>query len=328
MKILKDILLCRAGENGFCHDRIPGIVAVSSGTMLVYYECRKGRNDWSVSEIGMKRSIDGGKTWETERFLASGEGKNTVNNPVMTAMPDGKIVFVWLENYKRAFCKISGDDGETWSAAREITDAFEEFRPVYAWTVAAVGPGHGIVTQKGRIVLPVWLASNPANIFAHSPSVAATVYSDDGGRTWHHGEILPITEIENPSEACLAETSRGIIMNLRHVTEKRRRYIAMSDNGTENWRGMHYDENLPDPVCAAGMCGVDDVLYFSNCASEEERVNVSLSRSVDFGKTWEKICLNESGGYSDVCVNPLTGTAFVVYESRRENEIRVAEVKL
>ena len=34
------------------------------------------------------------------------------------------------------------------------------------------------------------------------------------------------------------------------------------------------------------------------------------------------------GGYSDVCVNPVTGTAFVVYESEKETLIRVAEVAL
>lgn len=328
MKILNDKVIYTAGENGFCHNRIPGIVVCPNGTMLTYYECRMGRSDWSVSEIGMKKSVDGGKTWSEERYIASGAGKNTVNNPVMAVMPDGKIVFAWLENYKRPFCKFSYDEGETWTERVELTDAFEEFRPDYAWTVAATGPGHGTVTKDGRIVLTVWLTSNITNIFAHHPSVAATVYSDDAGVTWHRGEILPITDAEDPNEACMAETSRGLYMNIRHVTAKHRRYVAVSDDGAGNWRDLHYDENLPDPVCAAGMCSKDDVLYFSNCNSEEGRVNVSLSRSADFGETWEKIRLNESGGYSDVCVNPLTGTAFVVYESQHENEIRVAEVEI
>ena len=94
MKVLNDILLSAAGENGYSNNRIPGIVVCADGTMLVYYECRMGRNDWSVSEIGMKKSVDGGKTWSEEVYIASGEGKNTVNNPVMAVMEDGKIVFV------------------------------------------------------------------------------------------------------------------------------------------------------------------------------------------------------------------------------------------
>ncbi|MBQ9995994.1 MAG: exo-alpha-sialidase [Clostridia bacterium] len=328
MKVLSDKIIYAAGENGFCHNRIPGIVVCDDGTMLVYYECRMGRNDWSVSEIGMKKSIDGGKTWSEEVYIASGEGKNTVNNPVMAVMPDGKIVFVWLENYKRPFCKFSCDKGETWTERVEIIDAFEEFRPDYAWTVAATGPGHGTVTKDGRIVLTVWLTSNITNIFAHHPSVAATMVSDDGGVTWHRGDILPITEVPDPNEACMAETSRGLFMNIRNVSDKKRRYIAVSPDGVSGWHDLHIADNLIDPICAAGMTAKDDVLYFSNCRSTEGRVNVSLSRSADFGETWESVLLNESGGYSDVCVNPMTGTAFVVYESQHENEIRVAEVEI
>ena len=330
MKILSDKILYTAGDNGYCHNRIPGIAVLPDGTILTYWECRMGRNDWSVSEIGMMKSTDGGKSWTPERYIASGDGKNTVNNPVMAVFPSGKIVFVWLENYKRIFCKISTDAGETWSEKREIGEGFEEFRPLYPWTVAATGPGHGMVTSTGRILVPVWLASNPANVFAHHPSVCATVYSDDEGLTWHAGEILPTASLEtvDPNESCLAETSRGIHMNTRHVSPTRRRLLSLSPTGIGDWSDLHYDENLPDPICMGGMCSAGDVLYVSNCSSEEGRINVTLSRSADFGESWEKLQLNESGGYSDVCVNPVTGNAFVVYESEKETLIRVAEVAL
>ena len=328
MKILSDRILYTAGENAYCHNRIPGIAVLPDGTMLAYWECRRGLSDWSVSEIGMKKSTNGGKTWSEERYIASGEGKNTVNNPVMAVFPSGKIVFVWLENYKRIFCRISTDAGETWTEKREIGEGFEEFRHRYAWTVAATGPGHALVTRSGRILIPVWLTSNIENIFAHHPSVCATVYSDDEGLTWHAGEILP-TEIlgtVDPNESCLAETSRGIHMNTRHVSPIRRRLTALSPTGISGWQNLHYDENLPDPICAGGMCSDGDTLYFSNCCSEEGRVHLTLSRSADFGESWDKLELNPSGGYSDVCVNPATGTAFVVYESERETLIRLAEV--
>lgn len=326
MNVLNDRIICTAGDNGFCNNRIPEIVALPSGIMITYYECRMGWNDWSVSEIGMKRSTDGGKTWSVETYIASGAGKNTVNNPVMTATNDGKLVFVWFENYKRSFCRFSCDAGETWTERIELTDAFEEFRSDYAWTVAAVGPGHGIVTKDGKIVLTVWLTSNVSNIFAHHPSVAATIVSADGGVTWRRGEILPIVNAQDPNEACIAETSHGVFMNIRNVSDKRRRYIAVSDDGVSGWRDLHFAENLQDPICAAGMCSKEDALYFSNCRSDESRVNLSLSRSTDFGKTWESVQINESGGYSDVCINPVTKTAFVVYEAQGESEIHVAEI--
>ncbi len=333
MKIQTDITLYTAGENGYCHNRIPGIVRLPDGTLLTYWECRRGRNDWSVSEIGMKKSTDGGATWSAERYIASGEGKNTVNNPVMAVFPEGEIVFLWLENYKRLFMKKSTDAGETWTPKREISDFLEGFRPVYPWTVAATGPGHALVTDTGRILVPMWLTSNPENVFAHHPSVTATLYSDDRGETWHCGEILPTAAgtvdsqpISDPNESALAQTSRGIHINTRHTSPTRRRLTAISPNGIGAWTNLHYDENLLDPICAGGMCSEDDVLYVCHCDSESARENVTLSRSADFGASWDHILLNTSGGYSDVCVGD--GKAWVVYETERETYIRLAIVEL
>ncbi len=333
MKIINDITLYTAGENGYCHNRIPGIVRLPDGTLLTYWECRRGRNDWSVSEIGMKKSVDGGKTWTEERYIASGEGKNTVNNPVMAVFPDGFVVFLWLENYKRLFMKTSGDSGETWSTKREISDFLEAYRPVYPWTVAATGPGHAIVMDTGRIVVPMWLTANPENVFAHHPSITTTLYSDDRGETWLPGEILPTADgtvdgqgIQDPNESALAQTSRGIHINTRHTSPIRRRLTAVSPDGIGGWRDLYYDDNLRDPVCAGGMCSADDVLYVSHCDSESARENVTLSRSINFGECWEHILLNKSGGYSDVCVGE--GTAWVVYETERETYIRLAIIAL
>ncbi len=330
MKILFDKILYTAGENDYCHNRIPGIVRLPSGTMLTYWECRKGRSDWSVSEIGMKKSTDNGESWSEERYIAYGDGKNTVNNPVMAVFPDGYIVFLWLENYKRLFMKTSADEGETWSEKREIGDYLEAFRPLYAWTVAAAGPGHALVTTGGRILVPMWLTSNPGNIFAHHPSVTATIYSDDRGETWHIGDILPYVvdgqPVSDPNESCLAETSRGIHINTRHTSPTRRRLTALSPDGISSWTDVHFDDGLLDPICAGGMCSEGDVLYMCHCDSEKERENVTLSRSMDFGGTWEHIMLNVSGGYSDVCVGD--GRAYVIYETERENFIRLAVVEL
>ena len=43
--------------------RIPGIVVLDDGTLLTCNECRQG-DDWSAIDIGLRRSTDGGRTWE------------------------------------------------------------------------------------------------------------------------------------------------------------------------------------------------------------------------------------------------------------------------
>ena len=97
--------------------RIPGIVCLDSGKLLVYYECRKDQyaktgmeSDWAPSDVGMKSSVDGGKTWSPDVILARGNGENT-NNPVMFA--DGKtVVFIYHIAYFRTFCRRSLDEGD------------------------------------------------------------------------------------------------------------------------------------------------------------------------------------------------------------------------
>ncbi|MGI5895262.1 MAG: hypothetical protein ACOX6P_11890 [Candidatus Merdivicinus sp.] len=81
------------GKNGYTSYRIPGIVVTVKGTILVYYETRLyPSNDWSTRGVGMKRSIDGGKTFSMRQMLVYSEDV-AVNNPLMIAAKDGKVHF-------------------------------------------------------------------------------------------------------------------------------------------------------------------------------------------------------------------------------------------
>lgn len=78
-------------------------------------------------DLYVKRSVDGGRTWQPRVKLLDGLGKNTTNNPVFI-VDGGRIHFIGMENYKRAFHRVSDDDGLTWSEPVEITSAFDEAR--------------------------------------------------------------------------------------------------------------------------------------------------------------------------------------------------------
>ena len=335
MELIGTSIIERAGENGYPFYRIPGIVVSAAGTILVCYEARHG-SDWSVIDLYARRFEDGGKTWEDRIPLLSGANKNTVNNPVMIA--DGKILHcLCLENYKRLFYLRSADDGRTWTPPREITHALDARYADYPWTCAAVGPGHGIKTGKGRLLAPVWLASNPAEITRHQPSRVSTLYSDDGGETWSLGEVFSPAGSVNPNEACLAELSDGrILMNIRTMrpadqprTQPHFRHMAISASGIGDWLETWEERQLPDPVCAGGMCAFPGGILFTNCASYISRSNQTLRKSADDGKTWSESCLyNPLGGYSDCAYNPYTKTAFIAHEYDAETEIRVSEIRL
>jgi len=334
MKLLHTSIIERAGENGYEFYRIPGIVATEKGTLLTCYEARHG-GDWAVIDLYVRRSADFGATWEERRLLFSGRHVNTTNNPVMIADED-RIHLLCLENYKRLFHLVSADDGRTWSEPVEITDVLESGRPVWPWTCAAVGPGHGARLNGGRLIATVWLASNPAQITAHGPTKVTTIYSDDRGQTWRLGEIFSPAGTVSPNEACIAQLSDGrVLMNIRtarapgeEYTAPHYRSVVVSADGSGGWQD-YPGEALPDPVCCGGMCSYPGGLLFTNCNSFSCRAHHTLRRSVDDGRTWpESLEYEPLAGYSDCCYNPVSKTAFTAFEYERETQLRVSQIAL
>ena len=43
--------------------RIPGLIVSDNGILLAYYETRLDSGDWNARNIGLRRSLDGGRTW-------------------------------------------------------------------------------------------------------------------------------------------------------------------------------------------------------------------------------------------------------------------------
>ena len=315
--------------------RIPGIVCTDRGTLLCCYECRYGESDWSAIDIGMRRSVDGGKSWSERTILRSSGGRYTLNNPIF--LPDGeRLHLLYHRNYSQCFHCVSLDDGLSWSDPRDITCAQEGLLDRYCWTVIAAGPGHGIRLRSGRLLAPVWMAGDSSNIFSHRPSVVATLYSDDRGESWQCGQIIPGgPSLVNPNESCLAELSGGgVKIFMRHETDDRLRRTAVSPDGISGWSEPVQEPALPDPVCAAGLVGYGEQLWFSNCASRTARKNLTLRESPDGGVTWpRRLLVSRDAGYSDLCYSPRQNRIFVFYEAdaageegRRDFQLAVASV--
>ena len=328
--------------------RIPGVVTTVKGTVLAYCEARKStKADWGEIEVHMRRSTDGGKTWEIPKHIAhlgdriegnptkktGGEREQTVNNPVaIIDRETGSIEFLYCVNYARCFSMRSNDDGMTWSKPVEITSAFEPFRSKYDWKVIATGPGHGIQLSKGRLVVPVWLAYG--KLGDHHPSASGTIFSDDHGKTWQAGDISAPNEgvFKDPNESILAELSDGrVMMVTRSESKPSRKLITYSPNGATNWTTPVFQEELWEPICMASIIehpSSPGTLLFSNPhslgrdkagkeipAGRGKRENLSIKLSRDFGKTWtvNKTLEPNSSAYSDLTVLQ-DGTVLCFYE--------------
>jgi len=179
----------------------------------------------------------------------------TYNNPVLVADHDGTVHMLFCLEYMRCFYQRSNDDGESWSEPTEITGVFDAFHAVYPWKVLATGPDHGIQLRTGRLVVPVWLSTGTGGN-AHRPSVTATIYNDDQGKTWHAGEIaVPCTEeLINPNETVAVELADGrVMLNSRSESKAHRRLVTTSKDGATNWSTPRFDDALLEPICMGSI---------------------------------------------------------------------------
>src|SRR5262245_45395927 len=80
--MLEKLDLFEGGQDGYRQYRIPGIVATGKNVLLAYCEARRtGKSDWDQIDILLRRSTDGGRTWDSPRKIADVEGPKS-KNPV------------------------------------------------------------------------------------------------------------------------------------------------------------------------------------------------------------------------------------------------------
>lgn len=288
--------------------RIPGLVLTKCGTLLGYYECRSSSSDWAQIDLKVIRSKDEGKSWETVQIIP-GRGE-TLNNPMMI-VDGGTIHFLYCRNYKDLFYCRSEDDGVSFSEPVEISYVFENSG--FDYTVAAIGPGHGIV-HNGNLLLPVWFACDHNDPHAHHPSFISTIYSPDHGRTWKCGELIGKDDLMDPSECALAVTSDGKIINsIRNENPPHQRAVATSPDGFSHWSNPEFMDILPDPICMGSMTHMGGTIFHINCHnSERSRIDLTVKITTDNFRTVTCIPVDDVGGYSDIAVTD--DKIFVLYE--------------
>lgn len=312
--------------------RIPALVVSKKGTLLAFAAGRiDSGSDWADMDLVMRRSEDGGRTWEPLQVVAKREGHAPTDNPTPIVAHDGTIHLVYQRDYARAYHVRSLDDGKTWSDPTDITYAFNTFQHEYPWKVLAPGPGHSIQLSNGRLIVPVWLAASDVVTphRSHRPSRIATIYSDDGGTTWKAGTLVPdVSGFINPSETMAVELVDGrVMLNIRNESERRRRGVSYSADGISEWTPPTYVEDLFEPICMGSILRVDDPengtgLLFVNPDSESiakhPRANLTVKWSDDGGNTWPGSLVLEPGiaGYADLAVGP-DGTGYCLFETKQ-----------
>ena len=336
---VESVNLWNSGIGGYATYRVPGIVLTKRGVLLAYCGGRKqlDKGDWSSTDILLRRSSDGGKSWEASRKIA-GNGEDLTDNIVAIAdMQTGAVHFLYQKTYLRVFEIDSNDDGRTFTPEREITSVFDAFKPEYDWNVVTPGTGHGVQLKNGRLLASIWIANGTVNADGtrgHGPAAVGTIYSDDHGKSWHRGALVArdSEQIKSPNETVATQLPDGKVMvNIRSGGTDHQRAVSWSEDGISNWSTVKFDEYLFDPTCAAGILTVPGkrkekpIVYFSNPDSRDipgaeerkwrVRENLTVKASEDSGSSWSHQRVIDPGitGYSDLASSG--DTLFVIYES-------------
>jgi sialidase-1 len=320
-----------SGEEGYHTYRIPALAVTNSGTVLAFCEGRNGgQGDTGDIDLLVKRSTDNGETWSAQRVVWD-DGANTCGNPAPVV--DRATGTIWLlmtwnlgsdhepdiiagksEDTRRVYVSSSNDDGRTWSEPRDITPDVK--RP--DWTWYATGPGAGIQVQNGtnagRMIIPCdHIESDTKDYYSH------VIYSDDHGKTWKLGGRTPKPDV---NECQVVELSDGhLMLNMRNYDRNQHsRQVAYSDDGGDTWRDQHFDTTLVESICQASIRRAGDAILFSNPADPDKRVNMTVRRSMDEGKTWQTVESLHTGpsAYSDLAVLA-DGRGACLYERGAKN---------
>ncbi len=143
------------------------------------------------------------------------------------------------------------------------------------------------------------------------------IFSDDHGITWQLGASSLNDQV---NECEVAELPDGqLLLNMRNYDRTQKlRQTAISNDGGMSWVNQDHHPMLKEPICQASLQTYNynglAVLLFSNPASTQERVRMTLRSSFDNGITWPDSLLLYEGpsAYSDLVVtkNGIIGCLF------------------
>jgi len=288
--------------------RIPALIHLPTGgpgTLLAFSEQRLySCSDSSHSNIVLRRSLDGGESWEpTIITVAIGDGNALSNaNPVLVTFPNGtRAVLLHYDtmnnpvraHHGRNMQRWSFDDGLTWAEPVDIT----KFMPK-DFAGCMPGPASGVFNaDAGRIYF---------SCYGFGPT-GFLYWSSDWGESWQHSSVYsPLVE---PSIALL--TNGSVAMNCR-TGGRFRTQMTWSENGTLLSQ-ISRPAGLIDPNCQGSLVSLRqtadrgafaDHLFLSNDNTTSGRSHITVKRSVDAGASWDSGHLVWAGpsGYSSLAV--------------------------
>lgn len=306
-----------SGKDGYYAYRIPAIETTPDGSLLAFAEARKynlGDPGTPTNDIDLvlKRSTDGGRTWSAMRVIEdAGELWSAANAATVV---DGKTGRVWV-HYLRCkpgrgteaarpgtddvqnLVRYSDDNGLTWSDPIDLTSVARDMSDP-KWRCSVPGPGGAIQTRSGRLLVPIW---------KFEPWGVLAIYSDDHGRSWKRGQVVPGNK--GGDENQLVELADGRILMDYRQNRGPNRWIALSTDGGQTWSEPRPGVTVT-PVCCAierftlQSAGDDRNRIIWTGPQGPGRNKLLIRTSYDEGQTFAnpRLIADQPAAYSDLTI--------------------------
>jgi len=308
------VTVFKAGTDGYHTFRIPAVVRAKNGDLLAFAEGRKrGVSDHGDIDIVLKRSSDNGQSWGAVQLVQDESehpaAKVWIGNPTpvvdkMDPARPGRIWLVFTRSNAQMFVSSSDDNGQSWSARRDITQSAGN----ESWGWYAAGPVHAIQLERGphagRLVVPC-----DHRAVAKESWGSHLVYSDDHGATWKLGaaDTHAAADPLHPNECVAVELVDGrVYVNARehNGSDPASRVVATSSDGGQTFDAPFAAEpSITSPVCqnslirfaAADRGDGHNVLIYAGPGHHKERRDLTILVSFDEAKTWGRKTVIHSG---------------------------------
>ena len=308
------IALRRHNDDGVHTYRIPALATTTKGTLLCVYDMRrrKGRDLQEDIDIGLSRSTDGGRTWESVRVIMDmGEygglpqEENGASDPgIVVDQQTGEIfcaaVWMWGKPGKHQwredgsepgyeigksaqFLMVrSKDDGLTWTQPENMTRKLKKAE----WILLAPSPQGGITLRDGTLVMPGQGRDEMDRVFS------TLIVSRDHGATW---TVMSPAAAGNSECQAVQLGDGSIMLNARTEGPAKFRSVWVTDDVGRTWRPHQtHRKALIEPSCNGSLLRFDyredgqakHVLLFANPHSQTARDHHTIHVSFDEGRTW------------------------------------------
>ncbi len=311
--------------------RIPAMILDKEGNIVVASDRRYNSNadlGGHKIDVSVRRSEDGGHTWTAQKLIAVGDGSTQANygygDAALARAADGRLICVmaagsvmyWNGMRWAAFC-TSDDNGITWTAPKQLytsnfTDLVNNKQNQLGFYGNFVSSGKGLTTFDGTVMFTTNCLTNED----HGTPQCYILATKDGGESWTLG---PENAYPGCDESKLEQLNDGrLIVSVRQSGNRGFNYGQSDATGWgTKWRSSAISGNACNAdILVHSRKNTDgaNVMLHTYCKSGA-RQNLTLSRSLDEGRTWTDLMNIQPGGaaYSTMVKLP-NGDVAILFE--------------